>query len=181
MIMQIAVAHSPADVRICVCAAPERIGRWEWVKWLPHNAHPTEADAAGPVRLMAPGLAGLDRMLGSGLRERPRFSPGGRSGSLPSSVSLPFLVVIVDGGGTDDGSVLPGADGVVVIDLTAPQASGYEPGTLGLLVTGGQGVTGGQVYRLAKDAAGQPVQTLLGTADALSAAEAETRSRPAPR
>ena len=34
----------------------DRMRWWQWIKWLPHNMHPTEADAAGPVRLMAPSL-----------------------------------------------------------------------------------------------------------------------------
>jgi S-DNA-T family DNA segregation ATPase FtsK/SpoIIIE len=177
MVAQIAVAHSPADVRISVCAPARQIGRWEWVKWLPHNMHPTEADAAGPVRLMAPGLAWLDRMLGPDLRERPRFSPGSGPGSGPCSgpgSSRPFHVVIVDGVQLDTalaGSWLTGVDGVVVIDLTAPPASGYEPATLGLRIEAGQ------VYRLAKDAAGRPAQTLLGAADTLSLAEAAALAR----
>ena len=56
MIAQLAVFHSPDDVRICVCASRDRMRWWQWIKWLPHNMHPTEADAAGPVRLMAPSL-----------------------------------------------------------------------------------------------------------------------------
>jgi S-DNA-T family DNA segregation ATPase FtsK/SpoIIIE len=169
MILQIAVAHSPADVRICVCAPATRIGAWEWVKWLPHNAHPAEADAAGPVRLMAPSLAWLGRMLEPGLRERPRFSPEGTAGSLPC------YVVIADGGGaarqSPDASAFTGVDGVVLIDLSAPPASGYEPATLGLRISQGQ------LYRMARDAVGHPAQTPLGVPDTLSRAEAEALAR----
>ena len=66
MIAQIAAFHSPDDVRIWVCASPERMPQWEWMKWLPHAMHPTESDAAGPVRLMARSLGELESMLGAG-------------------------------------------------------------------------------------------------------------------
>ena len=91
MIAQLAVFHSPDDVRICVCASRDRMRWWQWIKWLPHNMHPTEVDAAGPVRLMAPSLPQLEAMLGADLAGRAPFSPG-------RSAALPFHVVIVDGG-----------------------------------------------------------------------------------
>jgi len=86
MIAQIAIFHSPDDMRICVCAPPDRIARWQWVKWLPHNLHPTEHDAAGPVRLMAPTLARLEAMLGAEFSGRPRFTPRKADCSLPYHV-----------------------------------------------------------------------------------------------
>ena len=78
LIAQVAVAHSPDDVRISVCASAERIGEWDWIKWLPHNMHPTEADAAGPVRLMAPGLGQLSSILGDEVRGAPALRAGRR-------------------------------------------------------------------------------------------------------
>ena len=36
------------------------MGHWDWVKWLPHALHPDEADAAGPVRLMAENMSELE-------------------------------------------------------------------------------------------------------------------------
>ena len=72
---QLAVFHSPEDVRICVCAPPDRIGRWDWVKWLPHNLHPTEQDAAGPVRLMATSPARAGGAAGPGTARTGPGSP----------------------------------------------------------------------------------------------------------
>src|SRR6202020_3447164 len=45
LVIQIAMLHSPADVRISVCTPADRLRDWEGVKWLPHTVHPTEQDA----------------------------------------------------------------------------------------------------------------------------------------
>ena len=37
ILAQLAVFHSPEDVRICVCAPPDRMRGWDWVEWLPHT------------------------------------------------------------------------------------------------------------------------------------------------
>jgi len=42
-----ALWHSPTDVRVAVLGGTA----WDWVKWLPHNAHAVEQDALGPVRM----------------------------------------------------------------------------------------------------------------------------------
>ena len=122
LIAQIAIFHSPDDVRISVCASRDRMPWWQWIKWLPHNMHPTEVDAAGPVRMMAPSLPQLEAMIGAELASRPAFTPG-------RSTTLPFHVVIVDDGegildsrlGTD------GIEGAVIIDLNP--ASSTAPGS----------------------------------------------------
>ena len=119
LVAQAAVMHSPADLRISVCASAERIHYWEWIKWLPHNMHPTEQDAAGPVRLMAPSLGALEPMLE--LHDRPRFTPGS---ARTAPGSLPLHVVLADGAAREAGTGLEGVAGVVVIDLTAAAAAG---------------------------------------------------------
>src|SRR3984957_2056563 len=155
LIAQVAVAHSPADVRISVCASTARIGDWEWVKWLPHNMHPTESAAAGPVRLLAPGLGQMTGMLAAELRDRPRF------GSSAGAPSLPFHLVIADSVAAEAGAELAGVDGVLVIDLAGNLPLG-DPATLRLRVTPEQ------MYR-----GGVPV----GVPDTLSAPEAAALAR----
>jgi S-DNA-T family DNA segregation ATPase FtsK/SpoIIIE len=163
LLAQIAVAHSPADVTISVCASSDRIAEWEWLKWLPHNGHPTEADAAGPARLMMPGLDWLAGVLGSDLRDRPRFGSG-------AALPHPFHIVVADGVPVE-GEVV-GVAGVVIIDMSgdigqlAGQADHADPSVLRLRVTRDQ------VYRLADDR-----QTPVGVPDALSRAEAEALAR----
>ncbi|HEX8009213.1 MAG TPA: type VII secretion protein EccCa [Trebonia sp.] len=163
LIAQTAVAHSPADVLISVCASPERIGLWEWIKWLPHNKHPTETDAAGAARLMVPGLSWLEGVLGPELRDRPRFVPG------PGTGSLPFHVVVADGVPVE--GELVGVDGIVIIDLGGPGGLGDGPEATASSVLRLR-VTREQVYRLSGDG-----QVALGVPDALSLTEAEALAR----
>jgi S-DNA-T family DNA segregation ATPase FtsK/SpoIIIE len=166
MIAQIAVFHSPEDMRVCVCARPDRMQRWEWVKWLPHNLHPTAQDAAGPVRQMAPSLRQLEEMLGAELKDRPRFS-GGKAGSLP------YHVVIVDGVpvGTDDQLGGDGVDGVTLIDVT-----GGDPGLAAAAVLRLQ-VAKGRLDMLARDRTGADIMSRVGVPDWFSLAEAEALAR----
>ncbi|MBO0804634.1 MAG: type VII secretion protein EccCa [Nocardiopsaceae bacterium] len=170
LVGQVAVAHSPSDVRISVCASAERIGAWEWIKWLPHNGHPTETDAAGPARLMVPGLDWLAGVLGKEFRDRPRWIPG--SGGHGEG-SHPFHLVIADGVPVE-GEIV-GVDGMSIIDLSeigrpaygrGGQAHGHEPGVLRLRVTRDQ------VLRLTGED-----QIPVGAPDALSPTEAEGLAR----
>ena len=164
LIAQVAVMHSPADVRISVCVAADRMPQWEWIKWLPHNMHPTERDAAGAVRLMGPSLGALEPMLQ--LHDRPRFTPGSAR-SAPGS--LPLHVVLLDGAARDPGTDAGGVDGVVVIDLSAADAPAVAgPATLRLRITPDE------VYRLPPDGT---AETLIGVPDALSRTEAEALAR----
>ncbi|MEV6494911.1 type VII secretion protein EccC, partial [Actinoplanes sp. NPDC051633] len=147
MLGQLATMHAPDDVRIAVCAAPDRLAAWDWVKWLPHAHHPELTDAAGPARLI--GFPLLDSLLST----RPRFDPSG-----PSTSAGPQIVVVVDGGDVPVG----GLEGVVVIDL-GPAPRALDHGALVLDVSGAGSLA----------AAGAPI----GVADALSAAETEALAR----
>src|SRR5262249_17466361 len=113
MIAQLAVFHAPDDVLIAVVPSPERRREWEWVKWLPHNLHPSKTDAVGPVRLVATSAAELEQRLDDLIANRPRFNPGGGSAS-------PHLVVVLDGGELTGSAHLAtdgGVDGVTLLDL----------------------------------------------------------------
>ncbi|HEY2577204.1 MAG TPA: type VII secretion protein EccCa [Streptosporangiaceae bacterium] len=167
MIAQIAVFHSPEEVRICVCAPPDRIGRWQWIKWLPHNQHPTEYDAAGPVRLMARTMQQLEAMLGAEIKDRPRFTPGRSAGSLP------FSVVIVDGAPTEFDHQLggDGVDGVAVVDLTQSSQGPVDATVLRLEVGAAQ------LDMINRDRTGADVTSQVGVPDSLSVVEAEALAR----
>ncbi|MFL6055848.1 MAG: type VII secretion protein EccCa [Actinoallomurus sp.] len=167
MIMQIATFHSPDDVRVSVCASKERMPWWQWVKWLPHALHPTEYDAAGQVRLLAGTLTELESLLGSELKDRPRFSPG-----LTQS-DLPYHVVIVDGGQASYDSQLSadGIDGVCVIDLTGSTNPTVDTHMLRL------DVTSQQVSMLRRDRTGKDVPTRICKPDDMSIEQAEALAR----
>lgn len=115
MIAQLAVLHAPDDLRVALCVDAEARARWEWVKWLPHALHPHRTDALGPVRLVAPSVAGVEAMLDDLLAQRPRFDPTAPRGAGP------HLVVVVDGGritGSEQLLAGAGVEGVTIIDLT---------------------------------------------------------------
>ncbi|GAA0846704.1 type VII secretion protein EccCa [Streptosporangium amethystogenes subsp. fukuiense] len=157
MIAQMAVFHSPDDMRIMVCASKEWMPQWDWAKWLPHTLHPEETDAAGQVRLMAEDLGELDRMLGSELKERARFKPGA------SSDALPYHVLIIDGGHVPHDSQL-GTDaiqGVTVIDLSESAGPIEEKSTLRL------DIQPDGFHMIKIDHAGKESSTRLGDPDQL--------------
>ncbi|MDA0637158.1 type VII secretion protein EccCa [Nonomuraea sp. MCN248] len=167
MIAQLTVFHSPDDMRIMVCAGPETMPHWEWVKWLPHALHPEEADAAGQVRLMTENLAELDRLVGGELKERARFRPGA------AAEALPYHVLIVDGGHVPQDSQL-GSDaiqGVTVIDLSRGTSEVEEKSTLRLDVQ----PDGFHMVKI--DHTGKEHRTRLGDADRLDYLRAEGLAR----
>jgi S-DNA-T family DNA segregation ATPase FtsK/SpoIIIE len=167
MIAQLATFHSPDEVRISVCASAERMRWWQWIKWLPHNLHPSEQDAAGPVRLMHQRLRELETILGPEIKDRSRFSPG------ISSNDLPYHVVIVDGGEASFESQIAadGVHGVAVIDLTGKIAPTSDATMLRLKVTKEQ------VDLLTKDRTGKDVATRIGKPDSFALAQADALAR----
>ncbi|MFC5752118.1 type VII secretion protein EccCa [Actinomadura rugatobispora] len=163
MVAQLVAFHTPDDVRLSICAAPERVRDWEWAKWLPHCLHPDEQDAAGPVRLFAGSLTDLERLLDDDLKDRPRFSPG------VDAQDLPFHVVIVDGGTVTPDSQL-GADGikgVCVIDLDGAVAPTPDATMLRLRVAADH------LEMLERDHTGKDVAASLGRPDALTPVQGE--------
>jgi S-DNA-T family DNA segregation ATPase FtsK/SpoIIIE len=131
LLAQAAVFHAPDDLRVAVCAGPDRLPEWEWTKWLPHVLHPTLSDGAGPVRLIRPDLGELEDLLGEDLADRPRFRPGERSADRPQ------LLIVIDGGRVPPGSQLAVGDaqGVTVLDLQPPPERAPSTHALRLRVT----------------------------------------------
>ncbi|OBI24446.1 type VII secretion protein EccCa [Mycobacterium sp. E2238] len=52
MICQLAVLHPPDQLLIVAAISDRNLRHWEWLKWLPHNQHPTAADGLGAVRMV---------------------------------------------------------------------------------------------------------------------------------
>jgi S-DNA-T family DNA segregation ATPase FtsK/SpoIIIE len=167
MVAQLAAFHSPDDLRIAVCASRERMPLWEWAKWLPHCRHPTENDAAGPIRLLTRSLSELETLLGPEIKDRGRFTPG------LSADDLPYHVIIID-----DGVVTPdsqigadGIEGVCVIDLTRSVTPTSDATMLRL------NVTSDHVEMLKRDRTGKDVGSRLGKPDAFAIAQADGLAR----
>ena len=132
MVAQLAAMHAPDNLRIAVCAGPDRRADWDWVKWLPHALHPERTDALGPLRFIAGSITALEAMLDDLITNRPRFDP-----DTANAVRGPHLVVVLDGGdadGSDHLLVGAGLDGVTILDLTFPPPRALDPSAISLYV-----------------------------------------------
>lgn len=168
LLAQLVTFHSPEDLRVVVCAAPDRIPLWDWVKWLPHAQHPVEQDGAGQVRLLADGVDALTELLDAELGERGRFE----AASSPSPEE-PYVVVVLDGVDVPSESRLAGTGyhNSVVLDVSDALGGGAGRTTLRL------DVTAEQVDMVRTDRTGQEVRTTLCTPDLLSTTKAATLAR----
>lgn len=63
IVCQLAVLHAPDHMLIAAAVDDENRGRWDWLKWLPHNQHPLDIDEAGPVRMLYSSAAQAQRAL----------------------------------------------------------------------------------------------------------------------
>jgi S-DNA-T family DNA segregation ATPase FtsK/SpoIIIE len=78
VLCQLAVQHSPEDLRIAAVTA-SMCAEWDWLKWLPHHQHPLLADALGPARMTYRSLAEATAACGN-------------------AAAAPHAVVVVDDG-----------------------------------------------------------------------------------
>jgi DNA segregation ATPase FtsK/SpoIIIE, S-DNA-T family len=76
MICQLAVLHAPDQLLIAGVISDHNRGHWDWLKWLPHNQHPTATDWVGPARMTYRSPVQLQ--------------------SAVAGLGLPYLVVIAD-------------------------------------------------------------------------------------
>ncbi|MBW0017221.1 MAG: type VII secretion protein EccCa [Mycobacterium sp.] len=104
MICQLAVLHAPDQLLIVgVIAEPNR-AHWDWLKWLPHNQHPSDRDAVGAARMVYPNVAAAQSAL-TALAAR--------------------VVLLVD----DDARVAPAIPGAIVLEVGGGEAG--MPVTIG--------------------------------------------------
>jgi DNA segregation ATPase FtsK/SpoIIIE, S-DNA-T family len=52
VICQLAVLHAPDQLLVAAVIDEGNRDHWDWLKWLPHNQHPSTADAVGSARLV---------------------------------------------------------------------------------------------------------------------------------
>ncbi|MGW0999538.1 type VII secretion protein EccCa [Streptomyces sp. NPDC002523] len=122
MVGQLAVLHSPDDLRIALLGREVAAQEWEWLKWLPHNQHPEEWDAAGPLRLAADDHDTLLELLGDEVRDRPGHDP-----DAASSTAEPFVVVIAQDTRIPEASpLLTGVRNLVLLDATGALPGGEK-------------------------------------------------------
>lgn len=121
ILCQLAVLHSPDELRIAVLTDERGRADWDWVKWLPHNAHPREHDAAGALRLVATDHDALMELLGQDVSDRPDHDK-----SEAPSASEPLMVIVAAGTHIPPSSRLLGGGlrNVVLLDLTGAMTGG---------------------------------------------------------
>jgi S-DNA-T family DNA segregation ATPase FtsK/SpoIIIE len=167
MLAQLATFHAPDEVRLAVCAGATQLGEWDWVKWLPHALHPSEVDAAGPVRMVREDLGRIEALLGDDLAERPRFRPG-------VTGERAHLVIVVDGGRVPLGCQLAVGDalGVTVLDLAGILGRPTDQHVLRLHV-------GADAVRTVTrpTAGGDETRTVVGRPEGLHVAQADALAR----
>ncbi len=167
-IAQLFALHSPDDLRIAVCADDSGAAHWEWIKWLPHAQHPTETDAAGPVRALRPALAEVLALFGEEFAARPRYE----ADATPSRDET-YVVVVLDGGeiGAETRFTSGGYRNAVLIDVGGTMRWRHSKTMLRL------DVTDTSLEMVQTNRSGKEVRTSLGRGDQLSVPHARACAR----
>ncbi len=113
MICHLAVFHPPDALQIRVLTDDPDHPDWSWLKWLPHVAHPTLTDDAGPVRMI-------------GTRPDMFADLAERGPHMPDTPPQGPYVVVVDLTGGRAGFPPDGHAGVTVITLGNHRGSVYR-------------------------------------------------------
>lgn len=118
---QLAAFHSPDELRIALLTDAEGLAEWDWLKWLPHTAHPRLEDEAGPLRLVATEHEALISLLGPDFEQRAEHDPAAVPGP-----NEPFVVVIAHRARIPASSRLLGAGlhNAVLLDATGVMPGG---------------------------------------------------------
>ncbi|MFH8386870.1 type VII secretion protein EccCa [Kitasatospora sp. NPDC018058] len=130
---QLATLHSPDELRIALLADETAQADWDWLKWLPHTAHPQHQDATGRLRLVAVDHDALTDLLDGEFADRPDHDVTAVPGP-----SEPFVVIVVDGTPLPASARLlaGGVRCAVVLDVTGAHPGG--PKVLRLAVEDGR-------------------------------------------
>jgi S-DNA-T family DNA segregation ATPase FtsK/SpoIIIE len=97
LITQLAVLHSPDDVRLGLCTGPTGRADFEWLMWLPHLLDPGALDGPVARRLVARDGDELAAIFGPEISRRVAFlAAHRRSGSITRLVPSPRLVIVED-------------------------------------------------------------------------------------
>ncbi|MDX3663767.1 type VII secretion protein EccCa [Streptomyces sp. ID05-26A] len=123
MIAQMVVFHAPDELRVAVLTSPSSQAEWDWVKWLPHSAHPEARDAAGPLRMLTCDHDELLDLLGTEVLER-----GDHDKSALPGVAEPLIVIVAHLATIPEHSPLfgPGLRNTVLLDATGALPGGEK-------------------------------------------------------
>lgn len=166
LLVQTAATHAPDDVAMALAVPGDRLGDWEWAKWIPHLLDTEQYDGPVAARRIASSPHRLARQIGPDLRQRASYAAEIRRGlSGKDALSLTSRLLVVTDGHGEDAVDLPRPDdavglremGVTVLHLLEQRVQ--EPDHVGVRIT----VAGDQV--LIEDLREQEPISAHGTVD----------------
>jgi S-DNA-T family DNA segregation ATPase FtsK/SpoIIIE len=92
LVAQLAGLHSPSEVVVAALASPSSMGRWDWLKWLPHV---NSEHSPLPVEHLASGASGAIALISS-LEDLIASRVEQRSSNSDSALPLPVIVMLVE-------------------------------------------------------------------------------------
>ena len=106
IMMHLACFIEPSKLKIAVLCSADRLGDWEWVKWMPQARSSLVRDAVGPGRMISTDPAELAEMIGP---EIPMRGPFRFTDDMPE---WPHLLLVCDGAEFPSSSPLASPSGV---------------------------------------------------------------------
>lgn len=106
IMMHLACFIEPSKLKIAVLCSADRLGDWEWVKWMPQARSSLVRDAVGPGRMISTDPAELAEMIGP---EIPMRGPFRLTDDMPE---WPHLLLVCDGAEFPSSSPLASPSGV---------------------------------------------------------------------
>lgn len=167
LVAQAVTTHAPDELRVAVCASPDRAADWDWTKWLPHAQHPSGQDGAGSARLFATDVAEFIELIDADMNGRSRFEPGASP-----TAEEPYHLVVFDGIAPAPGSRITSGGYRCTTAITLG-VEVDENDTSGLLLD----VRPDAVHMLRRDRTEGVQRSLLCVPDAMSLAAATALAR----
>ena len=106
IMMHLACFIEPSKLKIAVLCSADRLGDWEWVKWMPQARSSLVRDAVGPGRMISTDPAELAEMIGPDI---PMRGPFRFTDDMPE---WPHLLLVCDGAEFPSSSPLASPSGV---------------------------------------------------------------------
>ena len=131
IMMHLACFIDPSKLKIAVLCSADRLGEWEWVKWMPQARSSTVRDAVGPGRMISTDPAELAEMIGTDIAMRGAFQFGDE---IPA---YPHLLLVCDGAEFPPSSPfgsLAGVKGVTIMSRAREGTPMKSHTTLRLLI-----------------------------------------------
>ncbi|MEZ7672638.1 type VII secretion protein EccCa [Pauljensenia sp. 20925_1_27] len=91
IMMHLACFIEPSKLKIAVLCSADRLGDWEWVKWMPQARSANVRDAIGPARMISTEPRELVEMIGPDIAMRGAYRPG------EEMPEWPHLLLVCDG------------------------------------------------------------------------------------